>query len=262
MAHVMRVARRHRLHGIVCECRLVAALVELGRAYSGRCASPLRKAFATMAVQQYVRLPILLHADMAVLCAAAYQRAIEPEYVRALVRIRQLRVPPMAGSGAWPWPVEIRCLGGFGISRDGVVLRFSRKGPRKPLELLKLLLAGEGKPVPVSHAADVLWPDREADAAYRALLTTLGRLRVLVGGDAVLLESGKLRLNRDVVWADCFEFVELASGNAPDQAVALYRGEFLQGEDFVWALGRRDALRRRYAAATSALGARPPVAVG
>ncbi len=262
VAGAMRIARRHRLHGIVCECRLVAALVELGRAYSGRCASPLRKAFATMAVQQYVRLPILLHADMAVLCAAAYQRAIEPEYVRALVRIRRLRVPPMAGSGAWPWPVEIRCLGGFGISRDGLVLRFSRKGPRKPLELLKLLLSGESRPVPVSHAADALWPDREADAAYRALLTTLGRLRRVVGGDAVLLEAGKLRLNREVVWADCFEFAELASVDAPDRAIALYRGEFLQGEDFVWALGRRDALRRRYAAATSALGAIPPVAVG
>jgi len=100
----------------------------------------------------------------------------------------------------------------------------------------------------------VLWPDREADAAYRALLTTLGRLRRVIGGDAVLLEAGKLRLNRDVVWVDCFEFAELENGNAQERAIALYRGEFLEGEDFVWALGRREALRRRYAAATSARG--------
>jgi hypothetical protein len=259
LACAMQVARRYRLHGTMCEARLVAALIELGLENGGRCAAPLRRAFATMAAQRYVRLPMLLCAEMAALCAAAYQRGIEPVYVRALVRIRRLRVPGDAASGAWPWPVEIRSLGGFSILRNGSPLRFSRKGPRKPLELLKLLLARGGKSVTVSYAADVLWPTREGDAAYRALLTTLSRLRALVGGEAVLLEAGKLCLNRDVVWADCFEFAEVAPGNAPNGAGALYRGEFLQGEDFVWALGRREELRRRYAAVTSQIGVGPPM---
>jgi len=43
------------------------------------------------------------------------------------------------------------------------------------------LIAMGGRQVPQTRLADLLWPDAEGDAAYRALITTLQRLRRLIG---------------------------------------------------------------------------------
>lgn len=82
---------------------------------------------------------------MAELCSFALEHAIENDYVRTLIRKRDLLPPPGAPAPeAWPWPVQIYTLGRFEIVLDGEQLQFTSRVPQKPLELLQVLLAMGG----------------------------------------------------------------------------------------------------------------------
>ena len=78
---------------------------------------------------------------------------IEPDYVRTLVRLRGLP-PPSPDLADWPWPLAIRTLGAFEILRDGEPLVSKGKAQKKPLELLKALVA-HGGAARRRHDADV-----------------------------------------------------------------------------------------------------------
>ena len=79
---------------------------------------------------------------MAQLCAKALEAGIEVEYVQSLVRKRRL-VPeePPVEIETWPWPIRIYALGRFEIQRDDQPLQFVGKVQRKPLGLLKAIVA-------------------------------------------------------------------------------------------------------------------------
>ncbi|HEX4885449.1 MAG TPA: hypothetical protein VFX05_15005, partial [Casimicrobiaceae bacterium] len=62
---------------------------------------------------------------------AALRAGIETEYVRLLVARNALVAPPGA-SGAWPFRLRIRALGGFDLVRDGQPMRFSGKAQQRP----------------------------------------------------------------------------------------------------------------------------------
>ncbi|MGH6783039.1 MAG: hypothetical protein ACREBP_00250, partial [Sphingomicrobium sp.] len=118
--------------------------------------------------------------------ARLYDRAlaagIEVDHVQRLIRRRRLTAPdPTLAADHWPWPVKVYTLGRFDLIVDGAPLRVADKGQKKPLELLMALVALGGRQVPQTRLADLLWPDAEGDAAYRALITTLQRLRRLLG---------------------------------------------------------------------------------
>jgi LuxR family maltose regulon positive regulatory protein len=127
---------------------------------------------------------------------------------------------------------------------------------RKPQELLQVLIAFGGIEVSAGELTDALWPDSEGDAAYHALESALYRLRQLLGArGAVLMEGGKVSLNRDQLWVDIWEFEEEL--RRPHDAAAngtqrigrlrlLYRGHFLQHEsERPWVLKARHELRDR-----------------
>jgi LuxR family transcriptional regulator, maltose regulon positive regulatory protein len=127
---------------------------------------------------------------------------------------------------------------------------------RKPQELLQALIAFGGTEVSAGVLTDALWPDSEGDAAYHALESALYRLRQLLGArDAVLMEGGKVSLNRDQWWVDMWEFEEeLQRPNDPEakgierigRLRLLYQGHFLQHEaDKPWVLKVRQKLRDR-----------------
>lgn len=168
--------------------------------------------------------------------------------------------------------LKIHSLGRFSLSVNGEVLSFSRKAQKKPLDMLRLLLAFGGARVETATLMELLWPDAEGDAAKISFDSNLYRLRKLIGVEDVLrLAEGKLSLDPAKCGTDVWEFealvakIESAAADADAQesaAVAkellrLYTGHFLHQESQeTWAISARDKLQAKFARAVTLLGAR------
>jgi DNA-binding SARP family transcriptional activator len=144
--------------------------------------------------------------------------------------------------------LHIHTLGDFGLYRDGERLRFSRKAPQKPLELLKALIAFGSRGVGIERLKDALWPEAEGDNAQQSFEITLHRLRKVLGVDGALIAGeNRLTLSSDRCWVDLWA-LEQAIGELGDIVAApsppgsdnrlegltrrvldLYRGRFLHG---------------------------------
>jgi DNA-binding SARP family transcriptional activator len=209
---------------------------------------------------------------MSRLCAAALDAGVETEYARQLITRRGLAPPEGRASEHWPWPLAVRALGRFELARDGAALEVRGKAQKKPLELLKALIALGGEGVESSRLAALLWPDADGDAAKKSFDTTLYRLRKLLGLDAALvLAEGRLSLDRQQCWLDVWAFERIARdadapASAGDGATAdllrlgrglldAYPGHFLAGdEDAPWAIDLRDRLRSKLVRTVLGLG--------
>ncbi len=201
-------------------------------------------------------------AVMSRLCAKALEHGFETEYVRKLIRVRNLEPDgSVTASDAWPRPIRITTLGRFELRRDGKPVPLS--GKKKQLEMLTALVSLGGTAIPEEQLTDLLWPDAEGDDAHNSFKMTLSRLRSLIGGDAVELRDGTLSLSRGLVYLDTWAFEQLyetAQGlwkqgvkskdeiveavRATDKAFHLYQGPFLPAEArSAWTVSRRERLR-------------------
>ncbi len=146
--------------------RLTEAQLCLDRGQEANGLQALAVAMAVGRERGYVNSHVWIPAVMAGLCARALEAGIEEDYVRGLIQKRGL-VPdsPPVEVEAWPWPIKIFTLGRFEVLRDGEPVRFARKVQRKPLALLKALVAFGGRSVREELVMDALWPDAEGDAA-------------------------------------------------------------------------------------------------
>ncbi len=163
---------------------------------------------------------------------------------RALVpTAAPLRVP------GWPWAFRVITFGDFRLYKDDRAIEFSGKGPGRPAELLKVLLAQGGQHVRADQLADALWPNAEADYAHKSFTAALHRLRRLLGDDAaVILRDSRLSLDPALVWVDAWaleqtlaDIDQAARAAHPqhppetlaglvDAALAAYGGPFLEDE--------------------------------
>lgn len=184
---------------------------------------------------------------MAELCAVALAADVEADYVRHLIRSRGL-VPDDSATfpRSWPWPFQIFTLGKFRLLVEGETQSIVSKGSKRPLELLKVLVAMGGRDVRAEHLADILWPHKDGDYAYGSLTSALHRLRRLLGvDDAVVLKDGRMSLNARYVWVDTWAVELIFSAADRDVGIAvsrrslaatanrlleLYRGAFLEDE--------------------------------
>jgi ATP/maltotriose-dependent transcriptional regulator MalT/DNA-binding SARP family transcriptional activator len=187
---------------------------------------------------------------MGELCVLALETQTEPDFARALVRDGRLapQAPPL-GVARWPWPFRVMTFGGFQCLREDMPVELSAKGPGRPMELLKVLVALGAHNVRADQLADALWPNVEADYAYKSFTATLHRLRrVLDDDDALVLRDGRLTLNKALVWVDTWaleqlfeEFDTVLRGtdacvdetlrrSSAEKALELYRGPFLPDE--------------------------------
>jgi DNA-binding SARP family transcriptional activator len=167
--------------------------------------------------------------------------------------------PSWRHAEAWPWPLRIYTLGRFSVVKNGAPLRFSGKAQRKPLELLKALIAFGGRDVAEARLADALWSEAEGDAAAQALATTLFRLRKLVGEQAIRRQDSRLTLDPRYCWVDCWAFERISNDALGDALLRrarlekLHQGPFLEGDDdAAWAQPMRDRLKAKL---TRSLGA-------
>lgn len=190
------------------------------------------------------------------LCADALQAGIETGSVTQLIEKRALG-PEGPDMLHWPWPMRIYTLGRFSLVKNGQAVAFAGKSPRKPLELLQVLIALGGRDVQVSRVMRVLWPDEDSRDMRKLFDNTLHRLRHILGDDeTVILRDAKLTLALQRCWVDAWAFDRLAGRlcNGEDMAHQLahdarhlYQGHFLQREaDESWLLPYRDRLRSRF----------------
>jgi LuxR family maltose regulon positive regulatory protein len=150
---------------------------------------------------------------------------------------------------------RVHVLGRFRITKGDTAITIPPR-LRKPQELLQALVAFGGTEVSAGSLIDALWPDSEGDAAYHALESALYRLRQLLRSrDALVMEGGKVSLNRDQLWVDMWGFEEeLQRPHDPEadgiervgRLRRLYQGHFLQHEtEKPWVLKARQDLRDR-----------------
>lgn len=202
--------------------------------------------------------PWYLHDEIPALCALAFDQGIHPEYVQTIVRRLRLSAPADVWSEQWPWPLKIYTLGRFQVMNKDVPLKFDGKAQRRPLDLLKAIIAHGGRDVPKEALSAALWPEAEGDAAQQAFTVTLHRLRRLLGSDDIVnLTEGVVTLDASRVWVDVWALDRsLAKAAVPgsdahqqsdvlDRALNLYKGPFLAAETFGWAETLRERLHSK-----------------
>jgi ATP/maltotriose-dependent transcriptional regulator MalT/DNA-binding SARP family transcriptional activator len=199
-------------------------------------------------------------------CELAAAAGIDVPHVSSVVKRYGVQ-PSHPYVTAWPWPLRICALGRFAVTHPDRPSAEPPSGPRKPMELLKAIIALGVEDVPVATLIDYLWPDGEGDAAHKALDTNLHRFRKQLGDDrAVLFKAGKVGLNSKSCWVDvrAFEYLAREAASCRDRPSAreagaalrgIYRGSLLASEaSQSWMLGPRQRLHARFLAAVYVLG--------
>ncbi len=240
-----------------------------------RATAQVRRALCLVRRYGATGLPWWSERSLTFACETALRAGVERTYVRRLIDRHRL-VPSSADLDDWPYRLRIYTLGRFSVVRDEVSVRFDRKPQRRPLDLLKVLVALGGRDVPVEKVCAILWSDAEGDAAHHAFETALYRLRRLIGVDqALVVDSGHLSLDNRYCWVDAWAFERILSkvdrmvrtddtsrrrerlGHLMDRALALYHGDFLgQEENEPWTIRLRERLRSKFVRRLTAVGAR------
>lgn len=191
----------------------------------------------------------------------------------ATFSVGRLRPGVLSSAALQNSKLKIFTLGQFSILREGKAPEFGRRAQKKPLDLLRALIAAGGERVDASALTAQLWPDAEGDAGKVSFDSNLYRLRKLIGADDVLaIVEGKLSLDSSQCWIDVWEFDELV--NRIDQeshkstgdrqlyvACAkdlprLYAGHFLDKESQEpWAIAARDKFKAKFLRCVGILGA-------
>jgi len=255
------------IHNMAAELLFVEAWIATQQGDAVRARALVRAAFETSRRTRYAFwfrfMPdVLPHA-----CEVALSAGVDAPYAMSVVKRYGIQ-PPRPYVKDWPWRLRISMLGHFGVMKADTPVDESRGGTRKPMELLKAIIALGVENVPATTLVDYLWPDADGDAGHKALDTTIHRLRKQLGDDrAVVVKGGKVGIDPRSCWVDVSAFERLAQEAASVgdsrsalQAAAdlrmLYRGPLLGAETSQpWMLGPRQRLHARFLATASALGA-------
>ncbi len=196
------------------------------------------------------------------LCLRALESDIEIEHVKKMIRTYNF-VPddPPLHLDNWPWPIKILTLGGFKLLVDDKTVEFSGKVQKKPLDLLKVLIAFGGADVSEERIVDELWPEATGDLAHKSFEMALQRLRKLIGRDSVvLLHNGQVSLDLRQCWVDVRAFEtamqsddekskadKSAALQRLERAMTIYKGNFLPADTrHPWSAVTRERLRSKF----------------
>lgn len=101
-----------------------------------------------------------------------------------------------------------------------------RLGPGKPLALLAYLAAAPGRRSSREHLVGMLWSDRPAEEARHVLRQVTWQLRRRLGEEVLATVGDELVLTNDVQ-SDRADFLEAVDRGRLEEALGVYRGEFL-----------------------------------
>ena len=267
---VYDTTRRIRNHLLEFSGLLAYAYIALDsgrRPHSGM--RSLRQALAVGKPRNYLSFPLWRPEMLARLCSIALEAEIESDFVAKLIDERSLQLD--AASAAllnWPWPLRVQTLGQFRVFKGGEPIAFTAKAQRRPLDLLKVVIAYGGRDVSEERVVEALWPRIDGDSAHKSFATTLHRLRKLLGEErAIQLSDGKLSLDGRLIWVDVWAFDQVIArinqalhpkmeetstdstklSDLGAQLLERYPGPFLASEpEQGWSLPLRDRLRQRF----------------
>lgn len=246
-------------------CLLPEALLALEQNDEMKCRSLLQAAFALWKKHVFLNFSWWLPREMARHCAKALEAGIEVEFVQGIIRKRHLQPDASLSVGEnWPWPLKIYTLGEFKLIVNDKPARFSGKVQKKPLEMLKALIALGGS-ANEEQVIDALWPDAAGDAGRQSFKTNLHRLRHLIGNEnALAYQEGRLSLDPRHCWVDVWAFEKAglsAGGNQQsemprlEKAAEMYKGHFLADDaEKPWTVSMRERLKVKFVKTIRALG--------
>ena len=127
--------------------------------------------------------------------------------------------------------IEFRTLGGLDLhDAQGRELRAIFSAPKRAALLTYLAIATPRG----FHRRDtllaLLWPELDQEHARGALRQALHLIRRSMTDGALLAEGDdEIALDREVFWCDAVAFEQLLDKGSVEEALALYRGELLEG---------------------------------
>src|SRR5690348_2404310 len=135
-----------------------------------------------------------------------------------------------------------------------------RATQHRRLALLAIIASAPGPAVSRDRLLGLLWPERDERTARHLLADSVYVLRQALGGDAIVASGEMVRLSAAVVWTDVGAFRQAIADARWSDALALYRGDFLDGfflrnavEFDQWMLAERNRLRALATGAAAAL---------
>lgn len=124
---------------------------------------------------------------------------------------------------------------------------------KKSLGLLAILALAGRQGFPRDRIEAYLWPESSASLAQHSLDQAVYAIRHALGSDFILSSGRELRLNRDLVQVDAWEFEEAIRARQWAAAVERYKGALLEGFHFTdsreaesWIDAERARLLREY----------------
>jgi DNA-binding SARP family transcriptional activator len=177
----------------------------------------------------------------------------------------------VAGSAAAS--LRVQALGGFRVLRGGEPVGAERWRSQKARDLLKLLVARRGRPVPRELLMETLWPEEDPARLSNRLSVALSTVRAVLDPERRYGPDRFVAADRHAVWiadlpVDVEEFLASAAAGLaahaegePVQALALltsaevtYAGDFLEEDRYEdWAVPLREEARAAYLAVTRTL---------
>jgi DNA-binding SARP family transcriptional activator len=260
------------IHNMAAEAMFLESYIALRRGDRLAAVESARAAFEASRRTHYAFWFRFVPEVLPEVCALAFSEGIEPAYVGEVIK-RYAIEPPRPFVRHWPWPLQICTLGAFAIAKAGVPIQLTKSVTRKPMELLKAIIALGVEGVSVATLIDQLWPDAEGDAAQKTFAITLHRLRGQLGDDhAIVMKAGTVSIDQRLCWVDVGAFERLTregvAAGAPniqsvqslraaiDDLKALYRGPLMPNEvSPPWILAPRQRLHTRFLATVSKWGA-------
>jgi DNA-binding SARP family transcriptional activator len=172
-------------------------------------------------------------------------------------------------SAARPVPaVAIHCLGGFAVLREGAAVPVGEWKSRKARDLVKVLIARDGRPVHRGTLLELLWPGEDPDQTASRLSVALSTARAVLDPAKAFPPGWFLAADADTVWldvdhaeVDLVRFAELAaaaaaerkSGPGPSSTDALtaaevaYVGDAFPEDPYEdWTVSSRERARAAY----------------
>jgi len=177
---------------------------------------------------------------------------------QAVSRIRQAVFADQARPDASPHPA-IRCMGGFSIQLPHDAIRLLPWKTNKEKEICAFLIHHEGTPVDTALIIDSIWPGYDLKKAKTYFYTCLSYLRKSLqehrvpvsvekagSGFAVRLGEAAADVSQLEAMLDGILSADEADERLYDKINELYRGEYMEGCDYNWALARRESVKAKY----------------
>jgi len=155
--------------------------------------------------------------------------------------------------------LKIQCLGPFRVFIDDREVTWRTTKAR---DLCAYLFYYRGKPVHKEKILEALWPDSSIDRSSTLFHTNMYQLRQAIktgpGNQPVKHQKKQYSLDQNMLSSDVDIFVSLAASveegdESPtgeiaklEEAVSLYRGEYMEEIDYYWVSAERERINQMY----------------